>query len=138
MFANARVRVISTRQSSVLPRVVSRWSGTRAVQALFWAAALFALVMALLPHPPDVPGEPNDKVQHIMAFSVLAVLGRIAFPRFATLSLIASLSLFGAVIEILQAIPVLHRDSDPLDWLADTIACTLVLIALRWWAARKR
>lgn len=118
--------------------MVSRWSGTRTAQLLFWAAALFALVMALLPHPPEVPGNPNDKVQHIMAFACLGVLGRIAFPRFATLSLIASLSAFGAVIEVLQAIPVLHRDSDPLDWLADTVACTLVVLALRWWAARKR
>jgi hypothetical protein len=119
-------------------RFLSRWSGTPTVRALFWAAALFALVMALLPHPPELPGNPSDKVQHVLAFSVLGLLGRVAYPRLGTLSLIAGLSLFGAVIEILQAIPVLHRDSDPLDWLADTVACTLVLLVLRWWAARKR
>jgi len=122
----------------VLRDFVERWTGTPTVQVLFWAAALFALVMALLPHPPEVPGNPNDKVQHIMAFSCLGVLGRVAFPRLTTLSLIAWLSVFGAAIEVLQAIPVLHRDSDPLDWLADTVACTLVVLALRWWAARNR
>ncbi|MBV9528389.1 hypothetical protein [Sphingomonas sp.] len=122
----------------MLNRFVARWSGTRAAQVLFWAAALFALVMALLPHPPEVPGNPNDKVQHIMAFACLGVLGTAAFPRRSTLSLIVSLSAFGAVIEVLQAIPVLHRDSDPLDWLADTIACGLVLLVLRWWIGRER
>ena len=43
--------------------------------------------------------------------------------------LIVGLSLFGAFIEVAQAIPMLHRDSDPLDWVADTVACALVVIA---------
>jgi hypothetical protein len=116
---------------------IDRFLGTRPAKALFWAAALFALVMALLPHPPEVPGEPSDKVQHIAAFAALAVLGRFAFPRVSTPRLIAALSLYGALIEILQLIPVLRRDSDPIDWLADTIACSLVLLALHWWRTRK-
>ena len=116
---------------------IDRFLGTRAGKALFWAAALFALVMALLPHPPEVPGEPSDKVQHIVAFAVLALLGRLAYPRLATVKLIAALSLYGALIEIAQLIPVLRRDSDPIDWLADTIACSLVLLALHWWRTRK-
>ncbi len=109
-----------------------------ALRLLFWAAALFALAMALLPHPPELPGNPNDKVQHIAAFATLALLGSFAYPRLSTVRLIVGLSLFGAFIEVAQAIPVLHRDSDPLDWLADTVACTVVLIAVRWWTARKR
>lgn len=108
------------------------------LRLLFWAAALFALVMALLPHPPQVPGNPNDKVQHMAAFATLGLLGSFAYPRISAIRLIAGLSLFGALIEILQAIPVLHRDSDPLDWLADTIACVVVVAALRWWVERKR
>jgi hypothetical protein len=52
--------------------------------------------------------------------------------------LVAGLSLFGALIELAQAIPALHRDSDPLDWVADTVACTAVLVALRWWTRRPR
>jgi hypothetical protein len=107
------------------------------MRALCWAAALFALVMALLPHPPEVPGHPSDKIQHIAAFAVLAVLGTLAYPRITATRLIIGLSLFGAAIEVLQAIPMLHRDSDPLDWLADTIACAIVLLALQWWRGRK-
>lgn len=98
----------------------------------FWAAAAFAFVMAVLPHPPEVPGHPNDKVQHVLAFATLSLLGTFAFPRTRLLALLALLSLFGAFIEIVQLIPVLHRDSDILDWLADTIAVVLVLTIVRW------
>ena len=119
-------------------RLTTPLRGTRLGQALFWAAALFALVMALLPHPPRVPGDPSDKVQHMIAFATLGLLGGLAFPRVRTRWLILALSLFGALIEVLQAIPVLHRDSDPLDWLADTIACAIVLIALRRRTGRTR
>lgn len=107
----------------------------RGTKALFWFLALFALVMALIPHPPELPGNPSDKLQHVAAFGTLAFVGRLAYPRLSDLRLIVALSLFGAFIEIAQAIPVLHRDCDPLDWLADTIACSLVVIALRWWRA---
>ena len=92
--------------------------------------------MAVLPHPPEVPGHPNDKVQHITAFATLAVLGSFAYPLTALLSLLVRLSLFGAAIEVVQAIPSLHRDSDILDWLADTAAVAVVLLIVRMWRAR--
>jgi hypothetical protein len=98
---------------------------------LFWAAAAFALVMAVVPHPPELPGEPNDKVQHIIAFTTLALLGSFAYPAARLLKLLIGLSLFGAVIEVIQAIPALHRDSDVLDWLADTAAVGAVLLLVR-------
>ena len=112
------------------------WRASRTARAIFWAAACFALVMAVLPHPPEVPGHPNDKIQHIAAFATLALLGSFAYPLTTLLSLLLRLSLFGAAIEVIQAIPALHRDSDILDWLADTAAVTVVLLAVRWWRAR--
>ena len=115
-----------------------RHQGARLTKALFFAAALFALVMALLPHPPELPGNPSDKIQHVAAFATLGLLGFYAFPRLSALWLIAALSLFGAFIEIAQAIPMLHRDSDPIDWIADTAACLIIILLLRWWEARKR
>ena len=99
---------------------------------LFWGAALFAFVMAVLPHPPEIPGEPSDKIQHIAAFATLGLLGAWAYARSPLLYLLAGLSLFGAVIEIVQAIPSLHRDSDVMDWIADTAACGLVLGIAAW------
>lgn len=109
----------------------SRWGGSLPSRAIFWAAACFAFVMAVLPHPPEVPGEPGDKVEHIVAFVTLAALGALAYPRAPLLKLLAGLSLFGALIELVQAIPALQRDSDVMDWLADTTAVTVVL-ALVW------
>jgi hypothetical protein len=112
-------------KSSVYPRL------------LFWGAALFAFVMAVLPHPPQVPGHPSDKVEHVVAFATLAGLGAWAYGRAPLLRLAAGLSLFGALIELVQAIPALHRDSDALDWIADTVACGAVLLAV-WCRRRSR
>jgi len=54
------------------------WGASRASRGLFWTAAAFALVMAIVPHPPELPGQPSDKVQHIVAFATLALLGSFA------------------------------------------------------------
>jgi VanZ family protein len=93
----------------------------------FWAAALFALVMATLPQPPQLPGQPSDKIQHILAFTVLAGLGAAAYPRAPLLKIGLGLSAFGALIELIQTIPMLHRDAEFVDWIADTVAAAIVL-----------
>jgi NADPH:quinone reductase-like Zn-dependent oxidoreductase len=74
--------------------------------------------------------------QHIAAFATLALLGSFAYPRAALIRLLLWLSLFGAFIEVVQAIPALQRDSDVLDWLADTAAVAAVLLVVRWCRAR--
>jgi hypothetical protein len=102
---------------------------------LFWATAVFAFVMAVLPHP---PGSPSDKIQHIAAFTTLGLLGGWAYRETSLLRLALRLSLFGAFIELVQAIPLLHRDSDILDWGADTAAASFVLLGLNWWRSRSK
>jgi VanZ family protein len=111
----------------------AEWRASRSARAIFWTAAGFAFVMAILPHPPEVPGHPSDKVQHIAAFATLSLLGGFAYPRTDLMKLLIRLSLFGAAIEVVQAIPALHRDSDVLDWLADTVAVAVVLLIVRRW-----
>jgi hypothetical protein len=101
-----------------------------ALGASFWLALAFTLVMAWLPHPPSVPGNPNDKIQHIAAFSCLSLVGAVAFPDFSLVRLGERLSFLGAVIEVVQSIPALHRDCDVRDWIADTIAVVIVLLAV--------
>jgi VanZ family protein len=117
-------------------KLVEAYAGGRFLRLLFWAAALFALVMALLP-PAEGPSFLPDKVQHAIAFGTLGLLGLFAYPRWNAVSLIASLSLFGALIEILQGTSFIARDADPLDWITDTIACAVVVVAIRWWTQRK-
>lgn len=105
------------------------------LRLVFWAAAAFAFAMAANPHPPHFEGEPGDKVEHMAAFATLALLAAMAWPgrRLAWIAL--GLSYFGAIIEIVQAIPALHRDCDIMDWVADTVAASVVL-ALVWLARR--
>ena len=90
------------------------------------------MVMAVLPHPPRLPGEPDDKIQHVIAFVTLALLATWAFPRAKWWTLLAWLSAYGALIEVVQAIPMLYRDSDALDWVADTAAAAAMLLLVGW------
>jgi VanZ family protein len=93
----------------------------------FWAALLFAFVMAVLPKPPRLPGQLSDKIQHIVAFAVLAGLAAAAYPRTPLLKILLLLAAFGALIELVQTIPTLRRDADWVDWVADMMAAALVL-----------
>ena len=104
---------------------------------LFWAAAIFAFVMAILPHPPELPGWPNDKIQHMVAFATLGLLSAWAYVRAPLGRLLVGLSLYGAFIELVQAIPALHRDSDVKDWVADTVASAIVLLIVALWRRRQ-
>ncbi len=94
------------------------------------AATILALVMALTPHPPSLDGI-RDKWQHMAAFGTLTALSAIAFPRAPLHRIGERLSFLGALIEVLQSIPALHRDCDIMDWLADTYVIIAVLIVVR-------
>jgi hypothetical protein len=99
---------------------------------------VFALVMALLPHPPQLPIDSlGDKFEHSLAFGVLALMGSIAYPAMPLSRLGERLSFLGAMIEVLQSIPSLHRDCDIRDWIADTIAI-VVMLGLVHLARRRR
>lgn len=100
------------------------------VRAVFWVSVVLAFVMAVVPHPPQMPGAPNDKVQHIAAFLMLGALAFFAFPRAKLRTLLIGLSAFGALIEFVQMIPALHRDGDIMDWIADTAAAAVILTVL--------
>lgn len=95
----------------------------------FWAALIFAFVMAVLPKPPALPGDPGDKVQHIIAFVVLTGLARLAYPRVRAVTLLLAFAGFGALIEFAQMLPALGRTAALDDWLAD-VAATAVMLAV--------
>ncbi len=97
----------------------------------FVAALIVTLVMALLPHPPRLEIDSwGDKFQHALAFSTLTLLASASFPDATPLRIGERLSFLGALIEVLQAMPAIHRDCDVFDWLTDTTAIVVVLVLI--------
>ena len=103
----------------------------RLLYALAFAAALgLTMVMALVPQPPELPVALSDKVQHATAFGILAGLGACAWPRrLAQIAVV--LIIIGGLIEILQMIPLLHRDAEFADWATDVAATLATLLVVR-------
>lgn len=93
-------------------------------------ATAFAVGMALMPHPVQIV-EVGDKWQHMAAFGTLTLLSVLAFPSGSLLRIGERLSFLGAMIEVLQSIPSLHRDCDIMDWVADTTIIVAVLVVVR-------
>ena len=108
---------------------------SRLAQGAFWGALAVALAFAFLPDSEAPSLLPWDKGQHALAFYVLTVLATAAFPHRNLLTIAVCLSGVGALIEVVQAIPALHRDSDAWDWVADSAAilCALASVVVGSW-----
>jgi VanZ family protein len=103
----------------------------RFATAAFWICLGGAFVMAVLPKPPYTPiDQYGDKFAHIVAFTSLTVLALLAYGRVARWRILERLCFFGAVIEVIQSIPALHRQCDVRDWAADTLAVLVVIVVL--------
>ena len=107
------------------------------LRTAFIVALILTLAMAWLPHPPPIPGNPENKIQHIAAFLALSLLGAMAFPQASLFRLGERLSFLGALIEVVQNIPALHRDCDIVDWVVDTVAIAVMLVLVRVWRLRE-
>jgi hypothetical protein len=107
----------------------------RVARLVFIAALIFTFYSAVIPPSHALQLTPWDKATHFIAFYVLTGLAVAAFPRQNLFVLAALLSAFGALIEIVQGLPMVHRDRDFWDWVADTIAISSALapLLLSWW-----
>ena len=93
----------------------------------FTAATAFTLYSAFAP-PTVAPSLfPWDKAAHFLAFYVVAVLGLLAFPRTGPFRIGLALSSLGVAIELVQGLPIVNRDSDIFDWVADSIGIVCAL-----------
>jgi hypothetical protein len=100
-------------------------------RVLFVLALVFSVTMALMPKPPALPIDRfGDKFEHMLAFATLAGLAALAFPKSPHWLRIERLSFVGALIEVFQAVPALHRDCDFRDWIADTVAVVVVTLVV--------
>jgi hypothetical protein len=99
----------------------------RFAQFVFWSALLFTCIEAILPPQNALQPLAWDKAVHFAAFYILLFLAAAAFPRRSVFLIAALLSGMGAAIEIVQALPIVNRDSDFKDWVADTLGILAAL-----------
>ncbi len=106
----------------------------------FFAALVFTFYSAVIPPRHAVQLVPWDKAEHFIAFYALTGLAVAAFPKANLFVIAALLSGFGALIEIVQGLPMVHRDRDFWDWVADSIAIAAALapMLLVWWRGQVR
>jgi len=93
--------------------------------SMFYGCATAVLVLSLLPQASQ-PVLGSDKVNHIVAFGVLWVLGSRCWPR-RPLLLAVFLTLFGVGIEIAQSFTP-DRTADVEDVLADVAGLLLAYL----------
>ena len=70
---------------------------------------------------------PWDKAEHFSAFFALTACALAAFPRVGIAWIGLAVSASGAMVELIQGLPFVHRDMDVKDWVADTIAVLAVV-----------
>lgn len=97
-----------------------RWP--RAWLALWWLAVLGTLVVCLIP-PPSIPlPENSDKVEHFLAYFLLAASAVQIYQRRAALVWAAvGLVALGIGIEFAQGGLTVNRMADPMDALANSV-----------------
>jgi hypothetical protein len=109
---------------------------------LFLLMLFLTLTLALLPAGVgDLNlhvGLGNDKLNHASAFAFLGIAGSLGWKKHS-LRLIGFLLAVGALIEILQGLPLFGRDRDFLDWVADFLGVILgagAFLYIRWHRGR--
>lgn len=107
-------------------------------RVLLAIAAVTACVMAFLPQPPRVPGDPPDTILHALAFGALAFLARMSFRSSSAWSIALCLAALGLMIECVQSIPALGREASLRDWMIDVAASVSVLTLLPLWGLGRR
>jgi VanZ family protein len=100
------------------------------LRAGFYAASTLVAIFSLVPSGALPPTSIGDKVEHVIAYAVLGLLGAASSER-GVMRVILGLAVFGVAIEMLQAFSP-GRAPDPLDVVADIIGsglgCSLALL----------
>lgn len=95
----------------------------------FWICLIAVLVLALLPPSIDMPTTGWDKLNHALAFGVLALLSSRAYPGHY-LRLLILLLAYGGLIEVLQSFTT-YRFAEWADLLADGIGLVMALLLVK-------
>ena len=100
---------------------------------IFWPSLLLVLIVTLTPLGSEL--EPagfraNEKLEHLLAFFGLAYLALQGWGWGKALNIAVGLFALAGAIELLQGLPLVHRDPDLWDWVADAagILCAVALV----------
>jgi VanZ family protein len=113
----------------------SAWIGLLRIGYWLVVAGVFILAVAPLPQA-GPPG--SDKVDHFAAFFVLTMGAAVLYVRRPLWLIGALLLAYGGLIEIVQGLPLVGRDSDVLDWLTDAAGIAIAALAAALWGLRAR
>ena len=103
-------------------------AGRWAWPALWWLAVLVVVVLSLVPPPQVELPKHGDKVEHLLAYAVLAAAAVQVFrPGLALLLAGAGLALAGVLLELAQGALTTYRQADPADALANSLGVLLGL-----------
>lgn len=94
------------------------------------ALVLCIIVTAVFAFAPPSSGAhlfPWDKADHFCAFFAITTAAVVAFPRAPLIWIAAGASAFGGGIELIQALPMVGRDCDLWDWIAENVAIAAVV-----------
>lgn len=109
------------RRTALLARPIAR--------VAFMAASVYAVFLALEPHPPRVLAW--DKAEHFLGGALIALLALPALPGLGVGWLVGGLAASAALIEVLQTTMPYGRQGDPADWFAGVLGAVLVIVLFR-------
>ena len=99
------------------------WAG------LWWLAVLVVVVLSLVPPPPMELPRHGDKVEHLLAYALLAAAAvQVWRPGRPLLLAGLGLVLMGVLLEFAQGALTATRQADPFDALANTLGVALGLL----------
>ena len=91
----------------------------RLMPYFFWTLVAIVGMFMLVELAPKENGlKYLDKIQHALIFLILSISGYLAFKQ-KMWAITLGLTIFGAIIEVLQATLTVTRTGDVYDWLAD-------------------
>ena len=102
----------------------------RLMPYFFWTLVAIVGMFMLVELAPKEDGlKYLDKIQHALVFLILSISGHLAFKQ-KMWAITLGLTIFGAIIEVLQTTLTITRTGDIYDWLADIAGILIGLMII--------